>query len=106
MAEDRVGPALRRQVANRARGCCEYCRSQERFAMQSFSAEHIQPRSRKGATTLANLAWACQGCNNHKHNRSSALDPVTGVIVRLFHPRRQRWADHFVWNQDATLIVG
>jgi hypothetical protein len=24
----------------------------------------------------------------------------------LFHPRQQRWRDHFSWNDDATLIVG
>jgi hypothetical protein len=22
----------------------------------------------------------------------------TGEIVRLFHPRRDRWGDHFEWN--------
>jgi len=24
----------------------------------------------------------------------------------LFHPRRDRWADHFAWNADYTLMVG
>ena len=24
----------------------------------------------------------------------------------MFHPRRQRWSDHFAWNEDATLIIG
>jgi len=74
--------------------------------MQAFSGEHIKPRSQQGQTTLANLAWACQGCNNHKYNRSSAVDLVTGRAVPLFHPRRQQWADHFIWNQDASLIIG
>ena len=27
-------------------------------------------------------------------------------IVPLFHPRRQRWSDHFAWNEDSTLIIG
>jgi hypothetical protein len=74
--------------------------------MQPFSAEHIEPRSRKGETSLANLAWACQGCNNHKYRKASARDPVTGDVVPLFHPRRDRWADHFVWNENATIILG
>ncbi len=74
--------------------------------MQPFSAEHVVPRSQGGETKLANLAWACQGCNNHKYNKSSARDPVTGELIPLFHPRRQRWTDHFVWNEDATLILG
>jgi hypothetical protein len=74
--------------------------------MQSFSAEHIVARSEGGKTNPANLAWACQGCNNHKYNKTWAWDPVTGNIVSLFHPRQQRWSDHFIWNEDGTFILG
>jgi hypothetical protein len=28
------------------------------------------------------------------------------LIVPLFHPRRDRWGDHFAWNADFTRIVG
>jgi HNH endonuclease len=74
--------------------------------MQSFSAEHILARSEGGKTNLANLSWACQGCNNHKYNKTRARDPVTGIMVALFHPRQQRWSDHFIWNEDGTLVLG
>ena len=74
--------------------------------MQPFSAEHIQPRSQNGKTHLNNLAWACQGCNNHKYNKTSARDPITGEMVSLFHPRKQHWEDHFSWNDDGTMILG
>ena len=97
---------LEELVWNRAGACCEYCRSQERFSLQSFSAEHIQPRSLGGKTRLPNLAWACQGCNNHKYNKTTGIDPVTGTIVALFHPRRQDWRDHFAWNKDCAIIIG
>jgi hypothetical protein len=93
-------------VAKRARGACEYCRSQARFAIQSFSIEHIFPLDRGGTDDLENLALACQGCNNHKFTRTEALDPVTGTSVPLFHPRRQRWRDHFVWSHDFTQVLG
>jgi hypothetical protein len=106
MAEERVGPSLRRDVADRAGGGCEYCRSQDRFAMQAFSVEHIDPRSRAGTSAADNLAYACQGCNNHKYNRTHGPDPVTGEVVPLFHPRRQRWRDHFAWTADGTMILG
>ena len=33
-------------------------------------------------------------------------DPLIGVHVPIFNPRRDRWADHFVWEQDGLLIVG
>jgi len=106
MREERVSAELRAEVAERARHCCEYCRSQARFAMQAFSVEHVRPRSQQGKTSSDNLALACQGCNNHKYNRTHAADPITGIVVPLFHPRTQRWQDHFCWNADCTLIVG
>ena len=106
MSERRATAQQRRAVIERARGCCEYCRSQARFAMQPFSVEHIEPRSRGGKTTQDNLALACQGCNNHKYTKTEGYDTVTGDIVLLYHPRRERWRDHFAWNEDFTLVIG
>jgi 5-methylcytosine-specific restriction endonuclease McrA len=83
--------ALRQQVEQRANNCCEYCRSQELFSTQTFSLEHIMPRSQNGETSLDNLALACQGCNNFKYNKTQARDPVTNHSVPLFHPRQQLW---------------
>ncbi|MGA8838268.1 MAG: hypothetical protein WCF74_00100 [Candidatus Sulfotelmatobacter sp.] len=28
----------------------------------------------------------------------AGVDPDSGEIVRLFHPRRDRWTEHFVWD--------
>lgn len=106
MTERRVTAQQRHTVVERARSCCEYCRSQARFAMQPFSVEHIVPRSQGGKTTLDNLALSCQGCNNHKYTKTEGRDPVTGDIVLLYHPRRQRWNNHFAWNEDFTFIIG
>lgn len=55
---------------------------------------------------MENLAFACQGCNNRKYTNTEAIDPVTQAIVPLFHPRRNRWSDHFAWSDDAALILG
>src|SRR5437660_9082201 len=98
--------SLREFVFRRAQGRCEYCRSPAAFAHQSFSLEHIRPRSGPSRESVANLALSCQGCNNHKYNRSKARDPVSEQKVVLFHPRRHRWADHFAWTDDATQILG
>ena len=104
---ERAAPAeLRRKVFLRAHGCCEYCRSQARFALQSFSVDHIVPRSTGGLDDVKNLALACQGCNSHKYSRTRTRDPVSGATVRLYHPRRDRWSEHFAWNEDFTLIMG
>lgn len=28
----------------------------------------------------------------------AGFDPETGQIVRLFHPRQDKWTEHFCWN--------
>jgi hypothetical protein len=106
MAKVRVVPALLRLVAERANGCCEYCRGQEAFAPQPFSVEHVVPRSRGGSSSEENLAWSCQGCNNHKYTRTEAPDPIDGAMAPLFNPRTHRWADHFIWSSDTTQMIG
>lgn len=106
MTRRRRKTALRDRVFERAGGRCEYCRCPADFSSQSFSLEHIRPRSRRGSTLFANTALACQGCNNHKFTKTHAPDPVSGDIVPLFHPRKHRWDDHFVWSADFTLVIG
>lgn len=106
MPKDRVTTQQRRAVAARANGNCEYCRSQARFTTQSFSVEHILPRSLGGETILDNLALACSGCNEHKHTKISGHDPMSSESVSLYHPRNQKWSEHFRWSDDFTLIIG
>src|SRR3954451_3020623 len=101
---ERGGGDWRALVRSRAPGGCEYCQSQERFATESFSLEHIVPLGAGGADDLENLALACQGCNNHKYVKTEGVDPVTGTAVALFHPRLHRWRDHFIWSHDFTLV--
>src|SRR5438132_11688027 len=91
-----------RIVAERARDAGEYCRSQARFSTHSFSVDHIVPLKAGGSEELENLAFACQGCNNHKYTKTAARDPVSGALVSLFNPRLQLWPDHFLWSADFT----
>lgn len=106
MTENKLTTRLKEVVKARADNCCEYCYSQEGFATQGFSVEHIYPLSKGGYTHLDNLALACQGCNNHKYNKTEGTDPVSGEIVSLYNPRQQNWSDHFAWSNDYTLIIG
>jgi hypothetical protein len=106
MSEQRPSASLRRLVAERARRCCEYCKSQEAFCPDTFSIEHIIPRARNGATAAENLAFSCQGCNGHKSDQIEATDPVTAERVPLFHPRLHRWEDHFSWDHSFATIIG
>ena len=44
MSEIRVTAKQKKVIAERANGCCEYCRSQARFAIQPFSCESPETR--------------------------------------------------------------
>lgn len=102
----RVTAKQRAAVTERARNFCEYCRSPGRFATQPLSVEHVHPRLKGGDSRMDNLALACQGCNGHKHTKTTAADPFTERRVPLYHPRQQRWSDHFAWSDDFTRVVG
>jgi len=106
MSRRRVTAREREIIAERAGDRCEYCRSPADFATQSFSTEHIVPVSQDGETALDNLALACPGRNSHKYNKTEVPDPVDGTVVPLYNPRKQRWRDHFRWNEDFTCIIG
>jgi hypothetical protein len=107
MSKQTLSKKLKQTVAERANHCCEYCLSQARFATQAFSVEHIKPLSQGGSLlSLDNLALACQGCNAHKYTKTEAYDPVTQQIANLYHPRQQRWCEHFQWNCDFSLVIG
>lgn len=93
-------------VAERARNCCEYCQSQLRYSADSFSVEHIIPRSLGGTDDLQNLALACQRCNNAKFVAVEAADPLTGRSVPLYHPRQHVWNREFAWSHDFLTIQG
>src|SRR2546421_11756139 len=58
---------------------------------------HHRPKH-GGATTESNLAQACTRCNFHKGPNLSGIDPDSGTLVRLFHPRNDIWHEHFVWD--------
>ncbi len=96
---------LRKFLRERARGCCEYCLSPVEYSSDPFSIEHIIPRSKGGSDEVDNLAFSCQGCNGRKYNHISAIDPLTDIYIPLFHPRKDVWNDHFVWNESYTQLI-
>lgn len=106
MSNYKLSEEVKNIVRLRAKNFCEYCLSQEMFATQRFSIEHIFPLSKGGKTTLDNLALACQGCNNYKYNKTEGYDELSNQTVSLFHPRKDNWKDHFKWNNNYDLIIG
>lgn len=91
---------LVRLVRHRAGGACEYCRLPQSSQEAAFHIDHIQPRSAGGPTRADNLALACVTCSLRKGSREVARDPVTGDLVPIFHPRNDKWSDHFAWSES------
>ena len=90
-----VPEGLSRVVRSRAGGRCQYCLMHESLQGATFHLEHIIPRSKGGETSSLNLALACPGCNLHKADKTTAIDPATGEDAQLFHPIQQRWSENF-----------
>ncbi len=96
---------LRSRIRDRAGNRCEYCRlSQDDSPVVRFWIEHIVAKQHGGDDSPENLAWTCPRCNRFKGPNLTAIDPQTGKVVPLFHPRRQAWQEHF--TLDGVRIVG
>ena len=94
------------QVALRAGHRCEYCRAPEVVFNFPFEVEHIIPVSGGGLDTESNWALACRSCNLRKATHLSGIDPENQAIVRLFHPREDRWEEHFRLDIESGRIEG
>ena len=91
-----IGAKIRAQVRERARNTGEYCHlHQDDSPLAGLHIEHIVPKIHGGTDNLENLALACIDCNLHKGTNLTGIDPQTNEVTELFHPRRQKWEDHF-----------
>ena len=94
--------ALRQLVRQRAGGRCEYCHFPQDLSELQFHVEHILPRQHGGTDDPGNLALACPECNLLKGPNLTAIEPISGTVVRLFHPRRDIWLDHFEFKGELS----
>ncbi len=100
-----MSPATRDAVRERAGNRCEFCQlHQNDSPLAALHIEHIIPRIHGGTDDLENLALACIDCNLHKGTNLTGIDPETNRVTPLFHPRRERWDEHFAWR--GLYLVG
>jgi hypothetical protein len=90
-----LAPTLRIEIRRLAAGRCEYCLFPEAAALVKHEVDHIIARKHGGQATLDNLAFCRVLCNKHKGSDITSIDPLTGRVEVLFHPRRDLWRDHF-----------
>ncbi len=98
-----VSAELRRLVRDRADGLCEYCLVHERDAYFDCEVDHVISEKHGGPTADSNLAYACPLCNRAKGSDLGSLTSSSGVLIRFFNPRADRWTDHF--RLDGVRIV-
>lgn len=87
--------AMRRQVFERAKGCCEYCLIPNVATFAPHEIDHVIAEKHGERTALDNLALSCTLCNKHKGSDLASIDPETGKIIPLYHPRQDLWLEHF-----------
>ena len=85
----------RSDVRNRAQSRCEYCKASEGFSLATFHIEHVIARQHGGGDEDENLALACPDCNFLKGPNIASIDPESGEMTRIFHPRNDVWDEHF-----------
>ena len=85
-------------VRRRADNRCEYCLLPQAHSELTHHVEHIVAKQHGGSDDLDNLALACHRCNLRKGPNLTGVDPMSGEVVPLFHPRRDQWAEHFLFR--------
>lgn len=100
----RPSAQMRRDVFDRANGCCEYCLTHQSLSVATHQIDHVIAEKHGGETEIENLAVSCITCNLRKASDIASLDPETGDLVHLFNPRQQRWETEF--RLDGACIVG
>jgi hypothetical protein len=90
-----INADLRRLIVLRADHLCEYCLIHEDDTFWGCEVDHIISEKHGDPTTAYNLAYACLFCNRAKGSDIGSICWRGGEFSRFFHPRTDRWFDHF-----------
>jgi 5-methylcytosine-specific restriction endonuclease McrA len=105
----------RRNLFARDGNRCQYCG--RRFATSELSLDHVEPRSRGGATTWENIVCACVKCNVRKGGRNpieagmklirEPIRPKTSPVLsmKLTHRKYESWKtfiDNAYWSVELS----
>ena len=99
-----MAQSLRELVWQRANAICEYCQMPRQYDDLPFQIDHIIAEKHDGATSPDNLALSCYYDNSYKGPNIAGIDPLTGALAALYHPRRDDWGIHF--ECSGAEIVG
>ena len=99
-----ISENTRRLIAQRAKFRCEYCGRYESDSFIKFQIDHIISKRHGGLTVLDNLAYACYPCNHVKGSDIGTVLLDEDTFVRLFHPRKHEWLEHFELSAEGLIL--
>lgn len=99
----KLSSEVRELVQRRARGSCEYCRLPQEASILPHQVDHIIGKQHRGSDDSTNLCLCCIRCNLKKGPNIASIDPETGLVVALYHPRQQMWREHLGVSSDGTI---
>lgn len=103
MSRTYISEDLRKFVADRSNGICEYCAVPQAAGIIKFQCDHIISEKLGGETRADNLAFCCPFCNLYKGPNISSFSGVPPRNTPLFNPRLDDWKDHFFYTEDGEL---
>ncbi len=99
----KVSRDVRELVVRRAQDACEYCRLPQSASLLPHQVDHIIGKQHRGSDDTANLCLCCIRCNLNKGPNIASIDPETGLLVALYHPRSDVWREHFTATTDGLV---
>ena len=97
-----VSADLRRLVASRAGGLCEYCLIHEDDTYLGCQVDHVISEKHGGPTESENLAYACALCNRAKGSDIGSIASSTGALTRLIHGAGGTYARCAILTRSAS----
>jgi hypothetical protein len=94
---------VREAVQRRAQGACEYCWLPQEASILPHQVDHVIGRQHRGSDDVANLCLCCIRCNLKKGPNIASIDPESGLVVALYHPRRHSWQEHFSVTREGII---
>lgn len=98
-----VSAEVREFVRRRVADVCECCRLPGISSVLPHQVDHIIGRQHRGSDDVENLCLCCIHCNLKKGPNIASIDPQTGRVTPLYHPRQYPWARHFTLAEFRIL---
>lgn len=108
MSKVYLSKKIRTLVIDRAKGCCEYCRSQDIFSTQIFSIDHIIPLAKGGNNEEKNLAYSCVKVATTRNGfiQRSLMPLLKRQFLFSIQEYIHNWLEHYSWSEDFLQMIG